>query len=111
MDTTPQLQDALLDLFRSLTPEQLSFLTQQSASSSSSTTTASSAASPQSFSSIDMSSAEQSPTPMAQATVSRAPRTSRGKAREVKAAGYPKKALNAFIAYRSRCSGRGVVLY
>lgn len=99
MDTTPQLQDTLLDLFRSLTPEQLSFLTQQSASSS----PVSSAASPQSFSSIDMSSAEQSPTPMAQTTVSRAPRTSQGKARKVKAAGYPKKALNAFIAYRSKC--------
>jgi hypothetical protein len=98
MDTSPQLQEALLDLFRSLTPEQQSFITQQSASSS----PASSAASPQSFSSIDMTSAEQSPTPIAQSTSNRTPRTSRGKARKVKAPGSPKKALNAFIAYRSK---------
>lgn len=98
MDTTPQLQDVLLDLSRLLTPEQLSFLTLQS----SSTSPASSAASPQNFGSINMISAEQTPTPMAQTTVSRAPRTSRGKARKIKVAGYPKRALNAFIAYRSK---------
>lgn len=100
MGAEPQV-DALLSLYRSLTPEQ------QSLFSSQQSTTSSPAVSPESSANMSpYSTASPSPQPASDSPLPSQLGTSRARARQVKntAAGGKKRPLNAFMAFRSEYS-------
>jgi hypothetical protein len=97
MDTSRELQEALRDLFSTLTPDQLAILTQLHTSLS----PESPGTTPQSLSSGEMNFSDASTPPQSLSKGSRTRESPRARAKKAKPSKSPKKALNAFIAYRS----------